>query len=317
MIKLAPGIHQLNFSIEQEPKLENIIIYQIQGDEISYLPQDNYPPQEGNRRPWLTIVLCNLGLQSLKIKAATKEGKKFLFFQRDDSDLKLIINGEIQKNQEPKSHKNWHWCGRTLKGESKTFEKNLNLAPDLHYIELWADRNPEVEEIRIRVGKRDDEETEEIKEPKRIPTVDNPEWTGNFRDDTEEMLLARVIYGESGGVSDLAKIAVAWSVKNRLEDKNSRFGDSYYQVILKENQYDSLWNEKISWKVKIPPVQKNELEKIAWEKSYQTSEKVIKGEIADPTKGANHFYSTYISKPFWADENKFTFSVDNFRFYKL
>ncbi|MBU4082425.1 hypothetical protein KKB98_00525 [Patescibacteria group bacterium] len=163
LIKLVPGKHQLNFSIEQEPKLENIKIFQIKETEISYLPQDNELPQEGNRRPWLAIVLCNLGLNFLKINASAKEGKKFLFFKRDDSDLKLIINGEIQKNKEPKSHKHWHWCGRTLKGESKIFEKEFSPKSDIHYIELWADRNPEVEEIKIGIG-----EGEEIKIPETI-----------------------------------------------------------------------------------------------------------------------------------------------------
>ena len=35
------------------------------------------------------------GLYGIEITASAQEGKKFLFFKRDDSDLKLIINGEI------------------------------------------------------------------------------------------------------------------------------------------------------------------------------------------------------------------------------
>lgn len=117
------------------------------------MPKDNISIQEGNRRQWLTIILCNLGLQSLKIKATAKQGKTFLFFQKDDSDLKLIINGEIQKNKELKSHKNWFWCGRVLKGNSKTFEKELRLGSNIHYFELWVDRSPEIEEIKLIISK--------------------------------------------------------------------------------------------------------------------------------------------------------------------
>lgn len=152
IVNLAVGIHTLNFLADQNPKIETIRIYQVKNNVVSFLSKDNYPIQEGDRRQWLTIVLCNLGLQSLKIKALAREGRKFLFFQKDDSDLKLIINGEIQKNEEPKSHKNWYWCGRTLKNNLKIFEKELNLKSDLHYIEFWADRNPEIEEIKLTIN---------------------------------------------------------------------------------------------------------------------------------------------------------------------
>lgn len=167
LIKLDKGTHLLTFLADQKPKIHSIRIYQIDKSEkgenlifqhsqecwnINYLPQDNHPLEDENRRQWLTIILVNLGLKNLKIKASAKQGKSFLFFKRDDADLKLIINNQIQKNQEPKSHKNWYWCGRTLKGREKTFEKELNLPPSIHYIELWADRSPEVREIKIGIG---------------------------------------------------------------------------------------------------------------------------------------------------------------------
>jgi hypothetical protein len=153
VIHLQSGIHNLNFLADQFPFLESIRIYQIEESEISFLPKDNYPIQDGNRRQWLTIVLVNLPLKALKIEASAEEGKKISAFKRDDSDLKLIINGEIQKNEESKSHRNWYWCGRTLKGKEKIFERELNLKPDIHYIELWADRSPKIKEIKVEISK--------------------------------------------------------------------------------------------------------------------------------------------------------------------
>lgn len=155
LIKFQKGEHHLQFIADQSPKIEIIRIYQLQENEtqLSYLPKDNYPIQEGNRRQWLAVILVNLGLKSLKITASAKEGKEFLLFKRDDSDLKLIIDGEIQKNEEPKSHQYWYWCGRILKGKEKTFEKELNFKQDIHYIELWADRMPEVKNIKIGLEK--------------------------------------------------------------------------------------------------------------------------------------------------------------------
>ncbi|MBI4653243.1 transglycosylase SLT domain-containing protein, partial [Candidatus Kuenenbacteria bacterium] len=153
LIKLNQGNHILTFLADQTPKIEIIRIYKIDEEEIVCLPKDNFPPEDGNQRQWLTIIFCNLGVKFLKIKASAKLGKKFLFFKKDDSNLKLIINGKIQKNQEPKSHKHWFWCGRTLNGNSKVFEKEFNLESDLHYLEFWVDRNPEVEEIKISLEK--------------------------------------------------------------------------------------------------------------------------------------------------------------------
>ena len=136
---------------DQSSKLETIRIFQLEENEIeiSYLPKDNYPIEDGNRRQWLTIVLVNLGLKFLKVSTSTKEGKQFLFFKKDDADLKLIIDGEIQKNEEKNSHKYWYWCGRVLKGKTKEFNQELNFPSGLHYIEFWADRNPEIKNINL------------------------------------------------------------------------------------------------------------------------------------------------------------------------
>ena len=155
LIKLDKGKHILTFLADQKPKIHSIRIYQLEKneeEEINYFPKDNYPIEDGDRRQWLTIVLVNLGLKFLKIIASAKQGRSFLFFKRDDADLKLIINRKIQENQEPKSHRYWYWCGRTLKGKEKTFEKELNLPSGIHYLELWVDRSPEVKEIKIGIG---------------------------------------------------------------------------------------------------------------------------------------------------------------------
>jgi len=169
LINLEKGKHALEFLADQSPKIHSIRIYQLEKNEkeINYLPEDNYSIEDGNRRQWLTIILVNLGLKTFKITASVKEGKKFLFFKKDDSDLKLIINGEIQENQESKSHKNWFWCGRTLKGKEKTFEKELNLSSGLHYIEFWADRSPEVKETRIGISQKESYPIFQLKDIKK------------------------------------------------------------------------------------------------------------------------------------------------------
>lgn len=144
LIKLEKGNHAIHFLIDQEPYLESVNIFKLQDPKnISYVLESNNPPDDGNRRQWLNIVFVNLSLKNLSITAsAEKRGS-------DDDDLKLIIDGEIQKNIEPKSHKYWYWCGRTLEGKQKEFQKEINLPRGLHYIELWADRMPRLDKIQM------------------------------------------------------------------------------------------------------------------------------------------------------------------------
>lgn len=289
IFKLKEGTHDLVFLADQTPKVEIIRIFKIEENEFSYSPKDNYPIKEGNRRQWLTIVLCNFGLNALKIKASAKQGKTFLFFKKDDSDLKLIVNDQIQKNQEPKSHKNWFWCGSTLKGKSKLFEKELNLGPDIHYLEFWTDRNPEMEEITIR-----------IEELKKIPTVDNPKWTGNFKDDTEEILLARLIFGEARNQPLEAKIWIAWSVINRVEAK--AWPNTLHEVILQPGQYDPFKSTDSNYSKIIDPLKRTDPQTVqAWRECYEIARVAVNKETENPTS-ATHFHGKGVTKE-WFEKN--------------
>lgn len=306
ILKLNQGNHNLNFLASQNPQIETIRIYKIEENEISYLPKDNYPIQEGNRREWLTIIFCNLGLKFLEIIATAKEGKKFLFFSRDDSDLKLIIDAEVQRNPELKSHKNWFWCGKVLKGNSKTFEKELNLRPNFHYIELWADRNPEIKEINLK-----------IEESKRISTVNDPKWTGDFYDDPEEILLARLIFGEARGQPQEAKIWIAWSVINRIEAK--AWPNTLYEVILQPAQYDPFKPNDPNYPKIIDPLKEADSQTVqAWRKCYGIARIAVNKEIENPTS-ATHFHGRGVSRE-WFERNvvpngKFLKKIGDIYFY--
>lgn len=136
-IHLEQGKHSLRFIADQLPLLETVRIYQVPNEQnVLFKPIKNYQFESGNRRPWSNFILIDLALDSLKIQASADQK------HRDDDDLQLKINGERQVNDTPKSHKYWYWCGRVLKGQSRTLDKELNLPTGLHYIELWADNEP-------------------------------------------------------------------------------------------------------------------------------------------------------------------------------
>lgn len=146
-LRFQSGNHVLRFSSTQAPILESVQIYQIEdGKEISHIPAKNQI-QDRDRYSLVTFIFFDLPINLLNITVKARQGKTFSFLKRDDSDLQIIIDGEIQRNDEPKSHKEWYWCGRTLKGKSKTFSKELNFTKGIHSVELKADRNPEIENV--------------------------------------------------------------------------------------------------------------------------------------------------------------------------
>ena len=143
-IYLEAGKHALLFIADQLPLLEITRIYQVINDQnIVFEPVKNYQIESGNRRPSIIFILADLALEELKIQASADQK------HRDDDDLQLRITGERQINDAPKSHKYWYWCGRVLKGQSRTFDKKLNLPASLHYIELWPDHAPVVEKVGL------------------------------------------------------------------------------------------------------------------------------------------------------------------------
>lgn len=145
-IPLKEGKHTLHFKPDQSPILENISILELEevdNNAITYSPSTNNPPEKGDRRPWISYVFQNLAIKELNITAlADKKG-------RDDEDIKLIINGKIEKNENKNSHRDWYWCGKILKGKELTFKKEVNFTKSRHSIELWADNTPRLKEIKI------------------------------------------------------------------------------------------------------------------------------------------------------------------------
>lgn len=146
-VYLNAGKHTLRFVADQSPYLETVKIYQTTGEKnIIFEPFKHYQIVSGNRRPWLKLVLVDLALEGLKIQASADQK------HGDDDDLQIRINGKRQINSTAGAHKYWYWCGRVLKGQSKVFEKKLNLSAGLHYIELLADNVPVLDFVLLQLN---------------------------------------------------------------------------------------------------------------------------------------------------------------------
>lgn len=301
---IKTGKHVIDLRPNQRPYLKSILISRVEKkDNIIYVPADNNPAQKSDGRPWLSCIILDLAITNISVTAQANKNRK------DDDDLKLVINGEIQKNENKRSHQDWYWCGKILNGENKTFSKDINSQTKQFNIDLYSDETPRLSKIEIG-----------IKEPKRIPTVDEPLWIGDFRDDTEEMLLARLIFGEEGGEPRDAKIWVAWSVINRTT-ANSWWPKTIKEVILQKGQYDPIKPSNGAHDRIINPLNykdEKESDKKSWYECYEIARDVISGKISNPTT-ATHIHGVGVTRD-WFEKNvvpkgKFLKKIGNTYFY--
>ncbi len=153
ILKLKKGNHVLKFI----PKKGAIInkkpeIKQIKSNKIL----ENIQSQERNRQPWITIALIDLPLKILDVSVTCKKR------ERDSDDVKLLIDGEIQKNKQSSWwEKNWYWQGKRLQGKTEETRFYPKLSKGIHYIEFSADRTPFLNWINMDLG------IKSIKEPRK------------------------------------------------------------------------------------------------------------------------------------------------------
>ncbi|MDP4010599.1 MAG: cell wall hydrolase [Candidatus Roizmanbacteria bacterium] len=279
---------------------ENLQVYALSPtDKLTLEPK--IQAEDGDRRPWLTFVLDNLLLKSIAPTITYSRRK------RDSDDVKIIIDGNTQGNPlRTIKHFLWRYAGSLLpwiaptKTETEIF--TINLPQDLHYIEFDADRMPTFNKLVLDFGSS-------LPLLAGIPSVDNPKWTGDFYDDTDVIILARLIFGEARNQSDEAMTGVAWVIKNRLRANRQYFGKSYHEIILKNDgkyyQFSSFNpNEKDNFPLLIDPLKtKNTIIQKAWFNSYEVALRVISGIGNDPTGGATFFHSSDLSREKFVTES--------------
>ena len=108
--------------------------------------------------------------------------------------------------------------------------------------------------------------------------------TDNFYNDSDDVLLARMLLGEAEDCSDLEKISIAWTVLNRMDDGKKWNGTTLQEVILKPMQY-SAFNPDLNAKLK-NPLAYNPGE---FYSSLNLAREILAGKYSDPTNGATHY----------------------------
>jgi len=305
LLKLNKGEHNITFYPKDEAIIESWEVNIIKNTSKIEFPIEQQA-KDGDKRPWFTFSLIDLPIKSITATASV-----FWHFW-DGDDIKLIVDNKIENNTKSKLWKDWVWHATTkqlifgTKQEQKSFE--INLENGIHYIEIWADRTPTLHNITFNLGDF---------VLKRIPTVDDPEWTGDFADDTNQMILARALFGEARNtlVPDEARIAIGWVIRNRVE--SMKWDNTYWEVITKPIQFSSFNLDDPNRKfIENPLFKDSEIDKTAWLHAYKLSSGILNGEISDLTLGANHYYDNSIGTPPWAKDEEPVLTLDYINEYK-
>jgi|GEM_PF-2629879 len=147
IVQLKKGVNQFKFTVNHSPRLTNIRIFSIdrRDSDVDYRVLSGSRPQDGDRRTWISLALPQGIFNNLNISAAAGKYSK----SRDDDDLKIIIDGQTQLNESKNSHQDWFWCGKILNGSIKEFKRDLSAGDSWHFLELWADRRPRLDFIKL------------------------------------------------------------------------------------------------------------------------------------------------------------------------
>ena len=138
--------------------------------------------------------------------------------------------------------------------------------------------------------------------------------------DKDQDILARTLWGEARGEGVAGQIAVAWSIRNRVEmdlhndGKPDWWGEGYAGVCKKPYQF-SCWNRNdpnFAYLSGAKPIPFRELAQ-----ARIAADQVIDGKVPDPTGGATHYYATTMPKaPTWVKGATLTLKLGHHVFFK-
>lgn len=129
-------------------------------------------------------------------------------------------------------------------------------------------------------------------------------------------ILARTLWGEARGESLAGQIAVAWAIRNRVNDGKAKswWGEGYAGVCQKPYQF-SCWNKSdpnFAYLSGAKPIPFRDLAQ-----ARIAAEQVIDGRVPDPTGGATHYYATSMPRaPTWTVGAKLTLTLGQHVFFK-
>ncbi|AOE64227.1 cell wall hydrolase [Pseudomonas corrugata] len=134
--------------------------------------------------------------------------------------------------------------------------------------------------------------------------------------ESDRDILAGTLWAEARGEGQVGQIAVAWAIRNRVEDEKAKswWGEGYAGVCLKPYQF-SCWNKNdpnYPFLIGVKPIPPRQ-----FAQALRVAELVIVGREPDLTRGATHYYATTMAKPpVWAAKATRTLRLGSHIFFK-
>ena len=178
-----------------------------------------------------------------------------------------------------------------------------------------SNNHPKLLEQEVQVGEPNNDVGFGVFNPNQVPNEASnsvPKTADynvdDFLKDSDEVLLARMLFGEARGCSTEEKIAVAYSAINRINDGIKWNGETLSEVILKHRQY-SCFNENNVNRKKLRNPQ--EYDSRAFNECLKIAKSVLDGKYSNLNKGQTHFFNPNDVYPYWADEFERIGKIEN------
>ena len=133
--------------------------------------------------------------------------------------------------------------------------------------------------------------------------IPDPKILSRCNRDQDRMVLARLVFGEARGEGDEGRIAVAWTVLNRLAKSKRRYGSTITKVCLRRSQY-SCFGSGGHLAAMLEPWD-NDPE--SWAGCCAVADAVLEGREPNPVPGITHYVAGWLYRndekcPSWARE---------------
>lgn len=115
--------------------------------------------------------------------------------------------------------------------------------------------------------------------------------------------MAKAVVYESRGEPLDGRYAVAWVIRNRVDDE--RWGSTIEDVIYQRKQFSFVEDKHLQ----TPPTEKD------WTEALVVAYDVLNDEVVSPVWDSTHYHTTSV-KPKWAKELELVAQIGNHNFYR-
>lgn len=122
--------------------------------------------------------------------------------------------------------------------------------------------------------------------------------------------LALCLWREARGETHECKVALAWSIMNRVAAK--QWGNTIMSVIFQRLQYSSLTYKGDPQLVLWP-----QDSDASWQTCLKVADETLEGLNINPIDGADSYHDISISPPDWAKKSVFVKQLGRIKFYKV